>query len=381
MKNKRTYVIGLLLALLLLVACAPSGAEPGAGQDPTEAPVEEPTEMPEPTDEAETPDETETPDGAGGGEAADSDAALQAALEALAQEVGLSVDDIQVESVEETEWPNACLGLPEDDEVCAEVITPGYLVILNAGDRVYEVRTDAQGDIVRYLETADPGAEQPVAAVRAREFLAEDLGLDLENVEVVSFERREWSDSCLGLGGPAESCLQAITPGWLVMLSVDGEPYEVRTDAEGSVVRIANKVQVGEGAAEDQPIIVLSQSGGIAGQVIEWRIYADGRVEKVEDAQRPDAESVEGNVHTAQVEPEQIDGLVTDLEELGYFELDSNYIPKDTCCDRFMYNLTVQTTDRMHAIAAMDGTEDVPEEVWESINLVQTFVDERVTTE
>ncbi len=372
MKKKRTYVIGLLLALLLAVGCAPSGPEPGAAPDPTEAPVEEPTEMPEPTDVA------ETPDGAGGGEAADSDAAVQAALDALAQEVGLDIGNIEVESVEETEWPNACLGLPEDDEMCAEVITPGYLVILNAGDRVYEVRTDVQGDVVRFLETADADAEQPAAAVRAREVLADELGLDIANIEVVSFERREWSDSCLGLGGPAESCLQAITPGWLVMLSVDGEPYEVRTDAEGDVVRIANKIQVGEGAPEDQPIIVLNQSGGIAGQVIEWRIYADGRVEKVEDAQKPGAE---GNVQTAEAEPEQIESLITDLEALGYFELNENYIPKDTCCDRFMYNLTVQTDERMHAIAALDGTDDVPAEVWESINLVQTFVDERVGAE
>jgi hypothetical protein len=78
----------------------------------------------------------------------------------------------------------------------------------------------------------------PVAAVKAREALAADLGVDVEEVTLVSYERMDWTDSCLGLGGPAESCLAAIHPGWLVMLEVDGETYEVRTDELGEIIRI-----------------------------------------------------------------------------------------------------------------------------------------------
>lgn len=47
----------------------------------------------------------------------------------------------------------------------------------------------------------------------------------------------EWSDSCLGLGGPAESCLMAITPGYRVTFEARGASYEVRTDETGSAVR------------------------------------------------------------------------------------------------------------------------------------------------
>ena len=43
----------------------------------------------------------------------------------------------------------------------------------------------------------------------------------------------------LGLGGPAESCLAVITPGWRVNLLVDDQDkYEVRTDELGDVIRI-----------------------------------------------------------------------------------------------------------------------------------------------
>ena len=47
----------------------------------------------------------------------------------------------------------------------------------------------------------------------------------------------EWSDSCLGLGGPAESCLMAITPGYRVTFEARGASYEVLTDETGSAVR------------------------------------------------------------------------------------------------------------------------------------------------
>jgi hypothetical protein len=89
---------------------------------------------------------------------------------------------------------------------------------------------EAQGD-----QTDSP----PEAVAQAREVLAEELNVGVDEVIIQSFERQDWSDSCLGLGGPAESCLAVITPGWQVIMVVgDSEPYEVRTDETGEVVRI-----------------------------------------------------------------------------------------------------------------------------------------------
>jgi hypothetical protein len=88
-------------------------------------------------------------------------------------------------------------------------------------------------------ESENPDNLPPVAVVRAREVLAAELNLEVDSIVIENYEQAEWSDSCLGLGGPAESCLAVITPGWQVELSVDGgETYEVRTDELGEVVRI-----------------------------------------------------------------------------------------------------------------------------------------------
>lgn len=78
----------------------------------------------------------------------------------------------------------------------------------------------------------------PVAVVKAREALATELGIAVEDIPFGSHERAEWTDSCLGLGGAAESCLAAIHPGWQVMFEVDGISYEVRTDELGDIIRI-----------------------------------------------------------------------------------------------------------------------------------------------
>jgi len=79
----------------------------------------------------------------------------------------------------------------------------------------------------------------PEAVVNARQALADHLGVGVESVTIQDYERAEWSDSCLGLGGPAESCLAVITPGWRVNLLVDDQDaYEVRTDELGDVIRI-----------------------------------------------------------------------------------------------------------------------------------------------
>lgn len=75
-------------------------------------------------------------------------------------------------------------------------------------------------------------------ALAAKAALSQKLGIAADQIGFVSADLVQWNDSCLGLGGPAESCLQAITPGYKVMLSAQGISYELHTDEAGSVVRI-----------------------------------------------------------------------------------------------------------------------------------------------
>ena len=74
-----------------------------------------------------------------------------AAREALAALSGRTPEEVEVVAVTPMQWPDACLGLPRPDEVCAQVITPGYEVALRLNGNVAIYRTD-EGTNVRLAE-------------------------------------------------------------------------------------------------------------------------------------------------------------------------------------------------------------------------------------
>ena len=77
----------------------------------------------------------------------------------------------------------------------------------------------------------------PDVALNIRNQVSEILGVPVESIQLQSIEPMEWPDSCLGLGGPDESCAQAVTPGWLLVFSADGQEYRFRADQTGTVIR------------------------------------------------------------------------------------------------------------------------------------------------
>jgi hypothetical protein len=73
---------------------------------------------------------------------AGSEQAVEAAVNDLADRTGLSPDLITVVSVEATEWSDASLGCPQEGMMYAQVITPGFLIILEADGEQYEYHTN-----------------------------------------------------------------------------------------------------------------------------------------------------------------------------------------------------------------------------------------------
>jgi len=85
-----------------------------------------------------------------------------------------------------------------------------------------------------------PTVTPPEAVLKAQKWLAAQFNAAAEQVQIIEVEHAEWSDSCLGLGRPDESCALVITPGWRAVLEINGQRYEVRTDESGSVIRLAS---------------------------------------------------------------------------------------------------------------------------------------------
>lgn len=58
----------------------------------------------------------------------------------LARRLGLDEKAVTEAVVEQTDFPDAALGAPVEDEMSAQVITPGWCIRYKAGGNTYEYR-------------------------------------------------------------------------------------------------------------------------------------------------------------------------------------------------------------------------------------------------
>lgn len=185
---------------------------------------------------------------------------LIAARQALAKKLNLPFEQIEVMGLTQTDWPNACLGLPEPGEMCAEVITPGYRVMLRANQQTYEVHTGGNNQSAR-IAPQPGGAIHPIGE-KARAELAKALGVPLETIKVLEVEEKIWPDSCLGISRPNLQCLQVLTPGYQVKLEVQGKVYIYHTNQNGTALVLASTSTQGNGGAPAEPVLSWKSSGG-----------------------------------------------------------------------------------------------------------------------
>jgi hypothetical protein len=118
--SHKTWIFMLVCAGLLLAAC-------GANQSNAQPPQVNPTLA----------------------EVIPPDVALKV-QNAVSELMSVPPESIQLQNIEKMDWPNSCLGLPaEGDEVCAEAVTPGWLLTFDINDQQYQYRVDATGTVVR----------------------------------------------------------------------------------------------------------------------------------------------------------------------------------------------------------------------------------------
>jgi hypothetical protein len=83
---------------------------------------------------------------------------IEKAKEDLAQRLSITIAEISLAKAEEVVWSNASLGCPQTGMAYADVLTPGYLILLEANDAVYEYHT-SKGTEVIYCKNPMPPVE------------------------------------------------------------------------------------------------------------------------------------------------------------------------------------------------------------------------------
>jgi hypothetical protein len=72
-----------------------------------------------------------------------SDTLVQQAIADAARRAGVDPTAVVVVSVEDREWSDSSLGCPKPGQFYAQVITPGFLIVVEAAGQRYEYHTDA----------------------------------------------------------------------------------------------------------------------------------------------------------------------------------------------------------------------------------------------
>lgn len=155
----RVRVVGMIALAMLTAAC---GSLPLAvTATPTPSATPSPTSTPRPA-ETSTPKPTVAPTPAvtvlGLATAPiQAEPSLLAAAADLAERLELPEGaEVTVKSVTEREWSDASLGCPQPGMVYAQVITPGYVVVIEAEGEEYTYHTDTRGNAVA-CEQEDAG--------------------------------------------------------------------------------------------------------------------------------------------------------------------------------------------------------------------------------
>ena len=65
-----------------------------------------------------------------------------------ARRTGVPVDQVRVVRLEAASWPDTSLGCPEPEKRYLQVLTRGFLILLEVGDRRFEYHTDEESKVV-----------------------------------------------------------------------------------------------------------------------------------------------------------------------------------------------------------------------------------------
>ncbi|MEM1168544.1 MAG: hypothetical protein AAGJ08_05540 [Cyanobacteria bacterium P01_H01_bin.35] len=67
----------------------------------------------------------------------------------LSSQIGIAPETIKVNEVSQETWPNTCLGLPKNDELCGQRLVEGWRLVLSDGEHEWVYRTDNGGKLMR----------------------------------------------------------------------------------------------------------------------------------------------------------------------------------------------------------------------------------------
>ncbi len=207
----------------------------------------------------------------------------------LAGQLEVPLDDIRVVSSELVDWPDGCLGVQTMGVNCAQAVTPGYKIVLEAVEQFYEYHTNLDGSLVKLASAPNlPSSEawltwrsdgQPCETLQLRQNAVSfgDCGNPLVTVPWENQQRLDRLNQLVSRFAVFES----LTPAGQLKLNGQGRlvpsPSEGRAMAEWANLIFAD-AQAGRSETARGLVLSWHRAGGLAGFCDDLAAYRSGEV-------------------------------------------------------------------------------------------------------
>jgi hypothetical protein len=139
-RNMRAACACLWLAVtLVLDACGP-----GAGSQAATPVATAPPSAVAPVASSSVPGSNLSPE---------QQAAVAAVVQDAAARLSISPNELSVDRVEAREWGDSSLGCPQPGNLYSQIVTPGFLIVINSGGKQLEYHSDTRARVVLCKET------------------------------------------------------------------------------------------------------------------------------------------------------------------------------------------------------------------------------------
>lgn len=277
-KSIQIFLTLTLMATLLTACMQTTGTSIPAATEPSyPPPVEMGTDVPSYPPPAEGG--TRMPD--------DSGPAIVAATGALAKQLGISADSVQLIFAQSIQWPDSCLGVTPSGVMCAMHVVDGYRIQLSADNMTYEMHTNLDGSqIVRVPGiiptpvglsfTIGSGAQCQTFLIKENQDVLHgscDKPMDttpfIEAFRNSELEYYITNYNSFALNTP-NGFVNFIAKG-----DIDPTPSQQRSIAAWADM-VANEITAGRSSASNGLVIGWHREGGLAGFCDDVIIYASG---------------------------------------------------------------------------------------------------------
>ncbi|MEA5595040.1 hypothetical protein [Rivularia sp. UHCC 0363] len=162
------------------------------------------------------------------------------------------VSNFFIMQTKQTTWKDGCLELGDANTICSQVLVPGWRVIVGTKGQSLVYHTNNNGSVIKLNEKASEITDNGLPAqLKDTVLQAAAKFTGTSRLSVTKAEQVTFTDSCLNLGGPTESCLRADQQGWKVTVKGASQVLvyhastnlnQVRLNAEASDLKLPKSV-------------------------------------------------------------------------------------------------------------------------------------------